>query len=67
MLETVSFSILFMHMYASGKYILGQYKICLFFCAHTESLNELGQVELNSHDKSSAIEVEGHQEGKHNY
>ncbi|XP_022770117.1 transcription factor GTE8-like isoform X4 [Durio zibethinus] len=27
-----------------------------------QSLNEFGQVELNSHDKPSAVEVEGHQE-----
>lgn len=39
----------------------------LSYCSLTESLNEFGQVELNSHDKPSAVEVEGHQEGKHNY
>ncbi|TYH24325.1 hypothetical protein ES288_A03G082700v1 [Gossypium darwinii] len=30
--------------------------------AGNQSLNELGQVELNSHDKSSAVEVQCHQE-----
>lgn len=35
-------------------------------CTCSESLNEFGQVEF-SDDKPSAVEVEGQQEGKHNY
>lgn len=67
-MEIVSFPFLTMHHVCLLKICLGSmsYKNAHSSVPCSESLNELGQVELKFHDKPSAIEAEGHQDGKHN-